>query len=56
MDSLRSMNNALAYIEEHLTEYIDYSKISKITYCSEVDIYAVGFSQPRWFVKPAPGA
>lgn len=35
MDSLRSMNNALAYIEEHLTEEIDYSKISKIAYCSE---------------------
>ena len=35
MDSLKSMNNALAYIEEHLTEEIDYSKISKIAYCSE---------------------
>ena len=35
MDSLSSMNNALAYIEEHLTEDIDYSKISKIAYCSE---------------------
>lgn len=35
MDSLRSLNNALAYIEEHLTEEIDYSEISKIAYCSE---------------------
>lgn len=35
MDSLSSMNNALAYIEEHLTEDMDYSKISKIAYCSE---------------------
>ncbi len=35
MDSLRSMNNALAYIEEHLTEEIDYIEISKIAYCSE---------------------
>ena len=35
MDSLRSLNNALAYIEEHLTEEIDYSKITKIAYCSE---------------------
>ena len=35
MDSLRSMNNALAYIEEHLTEEIDYSEVSKIAYCSE---------------------
>lgn len=35
MDSLSSMNNALAYIEEHLTEDIDYREISKIAYCSE---------------------
>jgi len=35
MDSLSRMNNAMAYIEEHLTEDIDYSKISKIAYCSE---------------------
>ena len=35
MDSLRSMNNALAYIEEYLTEDIDYSEVSKIAYCSE---------------------
>ncbi|MDK2787541.1 MAG: AraC family transcriptional regulator [Epulopiscium sp.] len=35
MDALRSMNNALAYIEEHLTEEIDYSEVSKIAYCSE---------------------
>ncbi len=35
MDYLRSMNNALEYIEEHLTEEIDYSEVSKIAYCSE---------------------
>lgn len=35
MDSLSSMNNTLAYIEEHLTEDIDYREISKIAYCSE---------------------
>ena len=35
IDSLRSMNNALEYIEEHLTEEIDYSEVSKIAYCSE---------------------
>ena len=35
MDSLSSMNDAMAYIEEHLTEEIDYRKISKIAYCSE---------------------
>lgn len=35
MDSLRSMNNALAYIEEHLTEGINYSEVSKFAYCSE---------------------
>lgn len=35
MDSLSNMNHALAYIEEHLTEDMDYSKISKIAYCSE---------------------
>ena len=35
MDSLGSMNNAMGYIEEHLTEGIDYSEVSKIAYCSE---------------------
>ncbi|MBI5984123.1 AraC family transcriptional regulator [Clostridium perfringens] len=35
MDSLRCMNNALAYIEDHLTEEIDYIEVSKIAYCSE---------------------
>lgn len=35
MDSLKSMNDALAYIEAHLTEEIDYSEISRIAYCSE---------------------
>lgn len=35
MDDLRYMNNAMAYIEENLTEEIDYSNISRIAYCSE---------------------
>ncbi|RBP57007.1 AraC family transcriptional regulator [Alkalibaculum bacchi] len=35
MDSLSSMNNAMVYIDEHLTEDIDYSEVSKIAYCSE---------------------
>ena len=35
MDSLRSMNDALTYIEEHLTKEIDYSEVYKIAYCSE---------------------
>jgi AraC family transcriptional regulator len=35
MDSLSRMNKALAYIEEHLTEDIDYREVSKIAYCSE---------------------
>lgn len=35
MDSLRSMDNALTYIEEHLTEEIDYSEVSTIAYFTE---------------------
>ena len=35
MDSLSSMNNAMVYIEEHLTDDINYSEVSKIAYCSE---------------------
>lgn len=35
MDSLSSMNNAMAYIEEHLTDEIDYSEVSKNAICSE---------------------
>ncbi len=35
MDSISCMNYAMAYIEEHLTEEIDYSEISRIAYCSE---------------------
>lgn len=35
MDSLSSMNKALAYIEENLTEDIDFDKLCKIAYCSE---------------------
>lgn len=35
MDALTNMNNAMAYIEEHLKEDIDYSEISRVAYCSE---------------------
>ncbi|MCT2534837.1 AraC family transcriptional regulator [Aquibacillus koreensis] len=35
MDSLSSMNHALAYIEEHLKEEIESSELSKIACCSE---------------------
>ena len=35
LDTLSNMNNALIYIEEHLTDEIGYSKVSKIAYCSE---------------------
>ncbi|WP_353106993.1 AraC family transcriptional regulator [Acetoanaerobium noterae] len=35
MDTLTSMNKALEYIEENLTDELDYSKISKIAFCSE---------------------
>lgn len=35
MDSLISMNNAMAYMEEHLTEDIDYGKVSQMAQCSE---------------------
>jgi len=35
MDTLGNFNNALVYIEEHLTDDIDYNEISKIALCSE---------------------
>ncbi len=35
MDLLSSMNNALTYIESHLTEKIDFKELSKIALCSE---------------------
>ncbi len=35
MDSLSSMNKALVYIENHLTEEINYGELSKIALCSE---------------------
>ena len=34
MDTLTSMNKALEYIEENLTDELDYSQISKIAFCS----------------------
>ena len=35
MDSLSSMNKALVFIEERLTEDIDYGEVSRIACCSE---------------------
>lgn len=35
MDSLISMNHAMEYLEEHLTEDIDYGKVSQMAQCSE---------------------
>lgn len=35
MDTLRSMNNALTYIENHLTDEIDYRDVAKVACCSE---------------------
>ena len=35
MDTIVNLNNALAYIEDHLTEDIDYYEVSKIAICSE---------------------
>ena len=35
MDSLSGMNKAMAYIEAHLTEELDYSKLAQLAYCSE---------------------
>ncbi len=35
MNGLREMNKALEYIEENLTNEIDYAKIASVAYCSE---------------------
>ncbi|CAM4157277.1 MULTISPECIES: AraC family transcriptional regulator [Bacillus cereus group] len=35
MDSLKNMNAAMQYIEDNLTEEIDFKKVAKIAYCSE---------------------
>ena len=35
MDSLSNMNKAMTYVEEHLTEEINYCDISEIAFCSE---------------------
>ena len=51
MDSLRNMNNALAYIEEHLTEEIDYSEVSKIAYCSEYHFKRMFFFSRHKFIR-----
>ena len=35
MDLLRNMNNALSYIEENLTNEIDFNEVARHAYCSE---------------------
>ena len=35
MDSISSMNEALSYVEDHLTEDMDYGEVAKIAHCSE---------------------
>lgn len=35
MDSISSMNEALSYMEDHLTEDMDYGEVAKIAHCSE---------------------
>ncbi len=35
MDSLKRMNEALSYIEENLTNYIDMKEVARIAWCSE---------------------
>lgn len=35
MDLLKNMNQAMAYIEEHLTDSIDFQTVAKLSYCSE---------------------
>ncbi|GLC90369.1 AraC family transcriptional regulator [Lysinibacillus piscis] len=35
MDMLKKMNEAVAYIEENLTNTIDYQEIARLAYCSE---------------------
>ena len=35
MDSLKSMNDALNYIEENLTNDIDFNEVARLAFCSE---------------------
>ncbi len=35
MDSLKNMNRAMKYIEENLTNEIDFKEVAKLSYCSE---------------------
>ncbi|QOR67146.1 AraC family transcriptional regulator [Cytobacillus suaedae] len=35
MDLLKNLNDAMKYIEEHLTDDIDFKKVARIAYCSE---------------------
>ncbi|MCY7765291.1 helix-turn-helix transcriptional regulator, partial [Bacillus inaquosorum] len=35
MDSLKRMNRALTYIEENLTNDIDFKEVAKIAFCSD---------------------
>ncbi|MFJ5748181.1 GyrI-like domain-containing protein [Peribacillus frigoritolerans] len=35
MDSLKNMNGAIKFIEEHLTNEIDFKEVARLAYCSE---------------------
>lgn len=35
MDSLKRMNRALTYIEENLTNDIDFKEVAKLAFCSD---------------------
>ncbi|MBY7145101.1 helix-turn-helix transcriptional regulator [Virgibacillus sp. NKC19-3] len=35
MDSLKNMNNAMMYIEENLTNEIDFQMVARLTHCCE---------------------
>mgnify|MGYP006322336313 CR=1 FL=1 len=35
MDSLKKMNEALGYIEENLTDEIDFKEVARLAFCSE---------------------
>ena len=36
MDSLERMNQALAYIEEHIADEIDFRQVERLALCSEI--------------------
>ena len=49
MDWVDSLNAAIAYIEDHLTEEIDYGELAKIACCSEIG-RASCRERVSWFV------